>query len=466
MRLTVTTPRAAIPRSSGGIVLLELFAALSRALDLAEGQPKGHAIRTWRIGLRLAEEIGLDPEQKAALSCALVLKDLGTSAVAGRLVALFGADEQAIRREWTATDWSRLSQVFRHAARHAAPAGAAADRALRIFGISARGRAEARQVVAARARQACHVAREIGLSEAAVAAIASAEERWDGRGDPHGLEGEAIPLLARIVAAAQSLEIWRGVYGHEAAYDLLWSRRGRWFDPVLVDALFAFRADNDFWTQVREAEGAAVARWEADSERAVVDESTVDRIAAGFAQVVDAKSSWTRHHSVGVAALADGIAAGLGLSEQERRALLRAALLHDLGKLGVSSLVLDRAGSLTEAHREELRRHPVLTRQLLARAPGFSEVAAIAGAHHERLDGRGYPSRLTARELSMPMRALILAEVAEALVAHRPFRPALPPEKALAIMRRDRGRGLCPDCFDILETFLGGRKEPEVTAGD
>lgn len=457
MVTSVSPSRTAVDARQDAIPLSALIAALSRGLDLAEGQPEGHALRATHIGMRLADEIGLGASSRSALLYALLLKDLGACAIAVPLSALFGADERIVRREWIATDGSRLSQILQLAARCAAPGTLLIDRVVRIVGISLRGRAEVRRLSAARADHASGIARMMGFTEETTAAVAATEERWDGQGAPRGLAGEAIPLLGRVVALAQTLEIARRLHGPEGAYDLIWSRRERWYDPTLVDALFAFRKEDAFWDRVASAEDPPSES--AHGEPLALDDTWLDRIVAGFARVVDTKSPWTAGHSPGVAALAEGIGDRLGIDGETRRDLVRAALLHDLGKLGMPSTVGERAGNLTEGDRMEIRRHPALTRDLLARAPGLSHLASLAGAHHERIDGRGYPDGLAGDDLSPSMRALIVAVVAEALVSDRPFRAGLSPERALAVMRRDVGRGLCPDCFEALESFVGALPE-------
>ena len=141
----------------------------------------------------------------------------------------------------------------------------------------------------------------------------------------------------------------------------------------------------------------------------------------------------------------------MGVDAPRIRDLRRAALLHDLGKLGVSNLVLDKPGRLDEAQWREMRRHPELTVRILERVQALRPIAAGAGAHHERLDGRGYHLGLGADQLSPAARALAVADVCEALSADRPYRPALAPDEVLAIMRRDAGRALCPTAFAALE---------------
>jgi HD-GYP domain-containing protein (c-di-GMP phosphodiesterase class II) len=128
--------------------------------------------------------------------------------------------------------------------------------------------------------------------------------------------------------------------------------------------------------------------------------------------------------------------------------------VHDIGKLAISNRILDKPGPLTDAEFAKVREHPVLTQRILERVPGFSELAPIASAHHERLDGSGYPRGLTADELTMPMRVLAIADVYEALTSERPYRSACSPDRALEIMRSEVPRRLDHDAFAALETFV------------
>ena len=115
--------------------------------------------------------------------------------------------------------------------------------------------------------------------------------------------------------------------------------------------------------------------------------------------------------------------------------LRRAALLHDIGKLSVSNRILDKPGPLTRAEFARVREHPLITERILARVPGCEHLAPIAGSHHERLDGQRLPARARARQLTMPMRVLAIADVYEALTSDRPYRRAHSSDEALAVMR-------------------------------
>jgi HD-GYP domain-containing protein (c-di-GMP phosphodiesterase class II) len=147
----------------------------------------------------------------------------------------------------------------------------------------------------------------------------------------------------------------------------------------------------------------------------------------------------------------------LGLNAPTRRLLRRAALLHDVGKLGVSNRILDRRGSLSDEKWRAVRRHPRLSLVILRSVTALADVARLSATHHERLDGSGYPYGLSAAELDLPARILQVADLADALSAERPYRAALPVDEALAIMRRDAGPRLDEDAFTALEAWLPGR---------
>jgi len=181
-----------------------------------------------------------------------------------------------------------------------------------------------------------------------------------------------------------------------------------------------------------------------------------------FAGVIDAKSRWTYRHSDRTCVIVLGLAAALGAGDEELNDLRRAALLHDVGKLAVSNRILDKPGALTAAEFAQIRLHPVVTGQILERVPGFAPLAPIASAHHERLDGSGYPDGVTAEKLTMPMRLLAVADVYEALTSERPYRPAMSSEQALALIRDASSQAL----DDAAASALAGLvHDPSAPAG-
>ena len=129
--------------------------------------------------------------------------------------------------------------------------------------------------------------------------------------------------------------------------------------------------------------------------------------------------------------------------------LRRAALLHDIGKLPISNQILDKPGKLTDEEFAAIKTHPVHTLRILERAPR-SRTGRPAANHHEKLDGSGYPYGLGRAQLSKLARILTVADIYEALTAVRPYRDAMEPEKAMAIMATDVGTKLCTDSFGAL----------------
>jgi len=123
----------------------------------------------------------------------------------------------------------------------------------------------------------------------------------------------------------------------------------------------------------------------------IVDEDYLDDIAAAFAQVIDSKSPYTSGHSERVTLFTDLIAKQMDLTAEQRRWLKRAALLHDVGKLGVSNPILDKPGKLDPDEWESMKMHAAHSETILSRIAAFSGLASIAAAHHERLDGERLP---------------------------------------------------------------------------
>jgi len=295
----------------------------------------------------------------------------------------------------------------------------------------------------------------LGLTETSAEAIRALDEHWDGRGQPRGLRGEEIPLLARILCLAQTVEIFHTAGGARAAWAVARRRSGRWFDPALVAALGGCVGELAIEDEV--------SAWEPADRLLVADDARLDRIAIAFAGVIDAKSPWTYRHSDRASVIAASLASALGAGEETLDDLRRAALLHDIGKLSISNRILDKAGRLTPAEFAKVREHPLVSARILDRVPGLRHLAPLAGAHHERLDGRGYPHGLTAAELDMPMRVLAVADVYEAVTSERPYRPAMSSTQALAIVRDEAPARLDGNAVAALGDLLEGRA---MVAGD
>jgi HD-GYP domain-containing protein (c-di-GMP phosphodiesterase class II) len=436
--------------------LAEVIGALSYALDLTEGQPPGHSLRCGWIGMQIGAGLGLDEETRADLLYTLLLKDTGCSSNAARLWELYGGDERRVKHDFKTVDAQSTAQVARFVLRHAGAGDTLGRRIGRLLTLVRHGQDLATEVIQARCERGAAIAGQLGFGARVAAGIYSLDEHWNGGGRPEGLADRAIPLGARIALLAQVVDVFHAAGGPEAARAEAVKRGGTWFDPGLVAVFLTLSQTDAFWRGLDEAGLTERVIGLEPMPRAIfIDDARLETITAAFADVIDAKSPYTAGHSRRVADYSAGIAAGLGLSPARQEALRRAALLHDLGKLGVSNGILDKPGKLDGPEWDEVRRHPVLSQEILERVSVFRSIAAFAGAHHERLDGRGYPNGLEAGQIALETRIITTADIFDAITAERPYRGAVPVAECLEIMQRDRDIAIDGSCLDALAAHAG-----------
>jgi HD-GYP domain-containing protein (c-di-GMP phosphodiesterase class II) len=432
------------------IRLAEILSALSHALDMVEGQPVGHCVRCCWIGIHIGRAIGLDSAQIWELYYTLLLKDLGCSSNAARICQLYMTDDISFKRDFMTVNGS-LPQVLRFVLSHTGMNAGLAERFRALVHVFQNGGQIAHELMETRCDRGAAIARKMRFSEAVAQAIHSLDEHWDGGGMPRGLSGDAIPIYSRIALLAQIVDVFQIANGIDAAKREIENRTGTWFDPVLAAAFAKIADDPEFWRGLHaDALQQAIFALEPAQSRSIVDEDYLDDIAAAFAQVIDSKSPYTSGHSERVTLFTDLIAKEMALSDDQRRWLKRAALLHDIGKLGVSNSILDKPGKLDADEWVAMKQHPAHTVTILSRIAAFGELAPIAGAHHERLDGKGYPLGLKGEQISFETRIITTADIFDALTAERPYRAAMPIETALATMTEMVGTAIDPDCFAAL----------------
>jgi len=435
----------------------EILAALSFALDLTEGQPMGHSLRSCLIGMEIAERLGLPMQERRDLYYALLLKDVGCSSNSARVFELFGGDDRDAKRELKRVDWANYFKAARYAMAQAEPGAPWFVRARRIASLARQGPGVAAELVRTRCERGASIVTRLGFGPKVAEAVRNLDEHWDGGGQPRGLEGPEIPLLSRIMGVAQTMDVFAMIDGPREAADMVVSRRGRWFDPTLVAATQGMELLMAGWTVMDEGLlGREVAAAEPGGAALLAGPGTLDRIAHGFAEVVDAKSPFTGEHSSRVTEIAVRLAEAAGYSPEQIVDLRRAALLHDIGKLSVSNAILDKPDKLTESEWDSVRMHPYYSKRILQHVRGFEEIAHVAGCHHERLDGQGYYEGLQGRDIPISAQIISAADIFDALSSERPYRPALGPEVALAMMDRDRNRAIDGDLLDLLGRVVHG----------
>jgi len=432
-----------------------ILGALSLALDLVEGQPEGHAMRTAQIALRLADELNLTEEQHQDLYFAAALKDAGCTNNAVRIQKIFGGDEHLLKRKVKLIDWSSTTESLKFAWMHTEEGQSLSAKLRRLAGNVGPPAKIMNDVTEARCTRGAAIAKMLSFRQTVADAVFYLDEHWDGRGAPSKVAGENIPILSRIICFAQTFEVFLTTFGPEAAMDMAKARSKKWFDPQVVRASESFCGDDEFLAGLGDPNFL-------EKKLPMLDfnavESDLDTICQAFAMIVDAKSSFTSEHSTRVTDYSVALGKYFGFSKDHLAKLRRAALLHDIGKLGVPTGILEKPGGLEKEEFDRVKLHPKFGHFILGRIPGFDYMAEIASAHHERLDGKGYWRGLSADQLSLDVRIVTACDVFDALSAKRPYRDAMPLDKVWDIMVGDIGSAFDGDCVVALQEIYGAEE--------
>ncbi len=413
-------------RSGDSVRLAELVAALSLATDLGLGQPQEHIIRQTLIAMRMAELESLSDDERAAIFYVSLLAWVGCVADAHEMGKWFG-DDRTVRADSYLVDMTGLP-MMRFMIGHVGSGSPPIQRLTMIGRFLAGGSKEVKQSMAAHCEASGDLSMRLGLGPEVRDPLQQAFERWDGKGSPARLAGPQIARIMRIVHIANDVEMLHRIGGVDAAMEMLRSRRGTEFDPELVDR-FCAHAD-ELLASIDELDGwDALIGGHAELGREVSGEE-FDRALEAFADYADVKSPFRLGHSRAVAQLAATAAVTVGLPSSDVALVRRAALVSDVGAIGVSAGILDKAGPLTEAERERIRTHPYLTARTFSKPPALAAIGQLAAKHHERMDGSGYPSGLTADSIPMTARLIAAADVYQALLEPRPHRAAWEREAA------------------------------------
>jgi HD-GYP domain-containing protein (c-di-GMP phosphodiesterase class II) len=411
--------------------LAELVAAISLATDLGTGQPMEHALRTCQLSMRVAGELGLPAAVRSEVFHVALLRFLGCTADAPELAHYAGGDNVAFVAAMAPVYLGSAGERLRALARGVGR-GRPAPRRVRLL---ARALRDGRSVVA-HCEVGARLATRLGLDPGVVHALAHAYERWDGGGQPDGLAGDAIPVAVRVVVVARDAVLWHRLAGPDEALRVLAARRGHAYDPAVVDAVRRVGVGADdggpVWDEVLAEEPAPARR---------IGGADLDRALAAVGDFADLRSHWTRGRSARVAGIAADAGRAFRLPEADVVRLRRAALVADVGAVGVPAGIWDRTAPLGVPDLERIRLHAYLSERVLDRCVGLRPLAALAGAHHERLDGSGYHRGTAAAHLPAAARVLAAADVWTALREDRAHRPALPPARAVDALRAEAAAG-------------------------
>jgi HD-GYP domain-containing protein (c-di-GMP phosphodiesterase class II) len=413
--------------------LAEVLGILCLATDLATGKPLDHGLRTCLLAMDIGHDLELSESALVDLYYLAMLRMLGCTVDASRAAGIMG-DEVAVGGAMDTLDLDdhvqMVTWMLTRFARHEPPL-----RRARLLTRMVRFSPARSAMLAGHCEVAQMLALRLGFSDRVRQNLGYVYERWDGHGQPNGVRGEQIPLSMRILPLARDVEIFLRVGGIAAARSVVRERSGGSFDPQLAE-----RVGRRLPALAQCLEAPSV--WEAmlDAEpgpRPVLGADAQDSALRVVADFVDVKSPYTLGHSTAVAELVRAAAAHCGLDAEQQALVAQAGLVHDLGRVGVTSAIWDAARPLTEDEWERVRLHPYYTERVLSRSTALAKVARLAGTHHERSDGSGYHRGVDTAGLPLPARLLGAADTYRALTEARAYRPAWGDAQAASTLRAE-----------------------------
>ncbi|HLG12204.1 MAG TPA: HD domain-containing phosphohydrolase [Dehalococcoidia bacterium] len=427
---SVSAERTQGPRRLQQHTVSALLIPVSQAIDLAEGRAPGHANRVAYIASSLGAALELNTELQLATLYAALVHDIGAISAGAELAGFTRGDERLV--------FASLPLL--------SPDEAVAGASDTPEAIVDR--------VAEHVTHGARAARELDLSDEVAKGIATHHERYDGAGYPRGLSGNAVPMVGRIVGLADLVESLI-----DQTTPLLARRNfsywlsgfsGKECDPEIVDALRVLGAGDSFWLGLFSNDLVG----ELASRTSRMREPKAMRLlpfAESFSRLVDARFAFTVGVSARVARYAESLGRVAGLSDVRLKLLQVAALLHDVGQLSMSERVLSKPGILSVEELGALHLHTIYSRDVVAGIQGLEEVSLWVEAHHERIDGRGYPEGRSGEEIPLESRILAIADAYVAITSDRPHRPKVEGKEAMERLRGAAGTQLDAQ---LVEAFL------------
>lgn len=397
--------------------LYDLLICFTKAIDLVSSEVTNHHQQVTYLAYHIADACGLPIEQKRSLTMASLLHDVGAIAFRDNL------------------DFAEEEREHDHINDHA--------------------------FLGARLLAGFPVLEEVS------AIVRYHHIPWQN-GKGAFFQGGEVPMLAHIVHLADrvAVRVNRGeciISQIRSIREYVENNRGSLFVPEFADTFLRISDREALWLDLI-YQPAAADLAEDSSVRAI--KLTLDEVVdltQVFARIIDFRSPFTAMHSAGVAAAAVKLAELSGFSEDECKMMNIAGNLHDLGKLAIPREILEKQDKLEPAEFNVIRSHTYYTYRLLQPISGFGEIAQWAAYHHEKLNGRGYPFRLSANSLSLGARIMAVADVFTAVTEDRPYREGMPKEKAVSVLNGMTASGgispsVCSLLLDHYEAIDGARR--------
>jgi HD-GYP domain-containing protein (c-di-GMP phosphodiesterase class II) len=432
-------------------------ATLALAQDNAFGQPLESQLRSCLLATWMCEAAGFDGDVREAAYWVALLRYIGCTGHAHEVATVFG-DEIAIRAQTLVHDAANPAEVMRDVIAFATAGRSLEERDQIVQVIQQTAQEWAVHNFASGCEVADMLVQRLDFGPDVREALRFTFERWNGNGYPAHASGESIPLPMRIVHVSHDMEAIGRIFSPDKALEAARERRDRTYDPALSDLFLTHGAD---WFQRLES----VEPWDAvlDLEpkpHRTLDGAELDAALAVAADFIDLKSPYMSGHSRRCAQLAVDAAKLLDLDEDAVATLRRAALVHDFGTTAVPNSIWDKPGPLTRAEFDRVELHPMLTEQMLRRAPALAVLNPVACAHHEKSDGSGYHKRLRADAVDPFACVLTAVEIYVGMTTDRADRDALSAADAAVELRRLASRGVIEPRAARAVLVAAGHGEP------
>lgn len=419
---------AGLPRLSRGTLLT----ALSRAFDLAEGRRPGHAQRVAYIGLYLANELHLDTPRIEEVFFACLLHDIGMAAL------------PAVPKH----DAARGTRLI---------AGNPGTREL-FSSPPPGGWATVLEALAQHCTQGAQIVRRLGLGETVARAVQSHHDCWDDSRLPGGSAGERLSIVARIVALADRVESMIDADAsplliRRRGPELVREMAGSELDPDLAHTMADIACRDEFWLGFYDNDLPATLM-SLNYGGIMTSDELLDFLGV-ISDIVDSRNSREAGRGRRVAELARRVALACDMTERRADLVQVAALLQDIGTLGVPAHILSKPDILTIDEMSIVQLHPTYARDILSEIPGLAAPAWWVGCHHERIDGKGYPGMLEGSEVPVEAQVIGMAEAFDALTSDRPYRRAMSPADAFEVMCGLGGTRFDPYLLERFEAAVG-----------
>ena len=385
----------------------ELMTAISLMMDLDENRKLYHA---WRVAI-LAERMSLKilPEYRTQIFYAGLLHDIGAISLKDHVI-----------------HYTDPKEHFKN------------------------------PILLNHSEKSAQIAREIGPLSMAAEMILDHHEYWDGGGYPQGLKGDDIHIGGQILRIADTFDILARVkppLDLNGVKTILYGRSGSEFSDLICELMISTLESGNFFEEIMNEKRVSEMLPETIRDLPLIDltscNTDVRNAVRVFAQVIDAKHSYTAGHSERVARYTYKLAKAMGLSEKLAEEYEIAAYLHDAGKVAVPKSILDKPTALTLEEFKLMKRHPVYTMEIMSMVSELKDLVLIAGGHHERYDGMGYPDGAIGENIPLGARIMAVADSFDAMTSPRPYQRTKGKDEAKEILIHNSGGQFDPDISKV-----------------